>query len=437
VHDLVADSGLVRAAALLLPTVAVGALVVWRRPDTPLLAGALLATVWNLPALLAVNLTAGVQGWWRFQADGGVVAGVPIDLLLGWMLLWGAVPVLAFPRAPLVVPTATFLLLDLALMPLGQPVIVLNDEWLVGEAASVAVALVPAMLLGRWTGGQRRLAQRATLQVALAGALLLWVLPLMATGATTGVFAVLDAAAPSLAGIVVVAMALAAVVGAAAVQEFVERGEGTPVPFDPPRRLVRSGPYAYIRNPMQASACLLLGLMAAVSGSGRLWIGGLLAGAYGAGLAAWHEAEELPMRFGGAWSEYRRTVRAWWPSWRPVVVTEAGTLWTASTCEDCSSVARFFLNRQGAGLHVRPAEQHSGRGLRRITYEADERQWEGVAAVARALSHLHLGWALLGWMLRLPVLVDVVQILVDAAGGGPRDVYASPTDQDARSWSAD
>ena len=47
-------------------------------------------------------------------------------------------------------------------------------------------------------------------------------------------------------------------IGLSAVQEFVTHGGGTPVPFDPPRRLVTTGVHAYVRNPMQLSALLLL-----------------------------------------------------------------------------------------------------------------------------------------------------------------------------------
>src|SRR3972149_5337076 len=32
--------------------------------------------------------------------------------------------------------------------------------------------------------------------------------------------------------------------------EFFRAGRGTPAPFDPPRALVQSGPYRYVRNPM-------------------------------------------------------------------------------------------------------------------------------------------------------------------------------------------
>lgn len=36
----------------------------------------------------------------------------------------------------------------------------------------------------------------------------------------------------------------------ACVAAFVGRGEGTPAPFDPPRKFVAAGPYRFVRNPM-------------------------------------------------------------------------------------------------------------------------------------------------------------------------------------------
>jgi hypothetical protein len=47
-----------------------------------------------------------------------------------------------------------------------------------------------------------------------------------------------------------------------------------------------------------------------------------------------------------------------------------------------------------------------------------------VAAVARAFEHVHLGWALLGFLMRLPVLCQLTQLLADASGAGPRTIPA-------------
>ena len=45
-------------------------------------------------------------------------------------------------------------------------------------------------------------------------------------------------------------MAAGGTLAFACVATFVIRGEGTPAPFDPPRKFVASGPYRFVRNPM-------------------------------------------------------------------------------------------------------------------------------------------------------------------------------------------
>lgn len=47
-----------------------------------------------------------------------------------------------------------------------------------------------------------------------------------------------------------IVVAIGAAIGLPCVWEFAWRGLGTPAPFDPPRRLVVSGPYRFVRNPM-------------------------------------------------------------------------------------------------------------------------------------------------------------------------------------------
>jgi protein-S-isoprenylcysteine O-methyltransferase Ste14 len=45
-------------------------------------------------------------------------------------------------------------------------------------------------------------------------------------------------------------MAAGGALAFACVAAFVARGEGTPAPFDPPRKFVATGPYKFVRNPM-------------------------------------------------------------------------------------------------------------------------------------------------------------------------------------------
>src|SRR5262249_22084966 len=159
-------------------------------------------------------------------------------------------PAVAAPRVPLAATTLALVWLDLVLMPQLEPLLTLGPHWLIGEAAGVALCLLPAQILARATGGRRWLACRASLQAIGYGAWLLFRCPV----------GVLEAVgADSLALLrqwnvlswINLPIGLAMLIGLAAVHEFARIGRGTPIPFDPPQCVVTTGPYAYVANPMQ------------------------------------------------------------------------------------------------------------------------------------------------------------------------------------------
>lgn len=105
---------------------------------------------------------------------------------------------------------------------------------------------------------------------------------------------------------------------------FVNRGSGTPAPFDAPRKLVVSGPYCYVRNPMYVGCFLFLLGVALVFAEFSLNL--LL---YGFGLLVavnllvfFYEEPTLRRKFGDSYEEYLRNVGRWiprFPPWNPEV----------------------------------------------------------------------------------------------------------------------
>jgi protein-S-isoprenylcysteine O-methyltransferase Ste14 len=96
---------------------------------------------------------------------------------------------------------------------------------------------------------------------------------------------------------------------------FITRGRGTPAPFDPPRNLVVTGPYRFVRNPMYLGAILLL------LGEAALWRAPVLAGL---AVAFWliahvvvvsYEERALARSFGQSYADYRARVKRWLPRW--------------------------------------------------------------------------------------------------------------------------
>ena len=107
------------------------------------------------------------------------------------------------------------------------------------------------------------------------------------------------------------AAGLGAVVLLACVLTFVFVGKGTPAPFDPPRRLVVSGPYRWVRNPMYVGAAL------AMSGAAAYYESPALGAYVAAFLVATHlfvigyEEPTLRRLFDGPYEQYCRRVPRW------------------------------------------------------------------------------------------------------------------------------
>ncbi|MEU2612960.1 isoprenylcysteine carboxylmethyltransferase family protein [Micromonospora sp. NPDC007271] len=402
-------------------------------------AAALLAFVAAGIGIAALNEVARRTGWYAFAPVRGSYRGMPVDLWLGWAALWGPLPVLLRRFLPLPLAVGLLLWVDAVAMPALHPLVRLGPHWLVGEAVGLLAVALPAQLLGRYCADRRHLVARALLQVGVFAALVLWFVPTLAFEVGDGSWAGLTGLSAS--GLLVVAQValLVAAPALAAVREFVVRGGGTPYPWDPPRRLVTTGPYAYVANPMQIGAAALVLLTAVVARSGSLVLAAGTAVAFAVAVAGPHEVHDLHLRYAEGWRAYRRQVRNWWPRWRPYRSGPPAVLWLDADCGPCGATWRFLARRQPVGLTIRPAVTHE-RVLWRAEYAGgDGHEERGVAAFARALEHLSLGWALVGWILRLPGVAWLAQLVTDAMiapphPAGPRG-EGCPTPNSA-SWTA-
>jgi protein-S-isoprenylcysteine O-methyltransferase Ste14 len=97
---------------------------------------------------------------------------------------------------------------------------------------------------------------------------------------------------------------------------FVDVGEGTHAPFDPPRKLVVRGLYRRVRNPMYliylviiAGEALLFGSWWLLAYAGGFWA---LAHLFLVGV----EEKQTRARFGEEWDAYARAVPRWIPGRR-------------------------------------------------------------------------------------------------------------------------
>lgn len=109
--------------------------------------------------------------------------------------------------------------------------------------------------------------------------------------------------------------ALGAVLVFASAYYLTRRGEGTPAPFDAPKKFVLAGPYQYIRNPM------MMGLFAMIFGeamwfsSPSIFLYGLLIVVLVRIFVTYIEEPGLEKRFGEEYLAYKKAVPPWFPGW--------------------------------------------------------------------------------------------------------------------------
>lgn len=106
---------------------------------------------------------------------------------------------------------------------------------------------------------------------------------------------------------------LGALLGVWSSSIFVTRGDGTPAPWDPPRRFVVGGPYQYVRNPMMLGVFVVLFGEAIVAES----LGILFYLCLAVVVTNWYvvaiEEKKLEVRFGDTYRVYKERIPRWVP----------------------------------------------------------------------------------------------------------------------------
>jgi len=158
---------------------------------------------------------------------------------------------------------------------------------------------------------------------AIAGSLVfLLAAPGMVAGVVPWLVAGQPAAIPGSIGLVQATIALL-LIGAAvafllhAFAHFALAGRGTPAPVAPTERLVVSGIYRYVRNPMYLAVMSIIAGQALLWGSLLVAIYGVIAGATMISFVKVYEEPVLAEQFGADYVAYRNAVPGWWPRLTP------------------------------------------------------------------------------------------------------------------------
>ena len=101
---------------------------------------------------------------------------------------------------------------------------------------------------------------------------------------------------------------------------FALQGLGTPAPIAPPRKLVVTGLYRYVRNPIYAALVAIILGEAVLMGDSRLIVYGALLWLSFHAVVVAQEEPALEQMFGREYEAYRAAVPRWIPRmtpWRP------------------------------------------------------------------------------------------------------------------------
>ncbi len=413
----------IQVACLYGPMAAAALLIWWVSPGKRLSTGLVYSTAWIAALLPWLDSVIVSFGGWKYAPTEIRIGEMPLALYLGWVIAWGIVaPLLAEALGRRIwISVAVLAILDLRIMPEMIPVLHLAGNWWLGETAIIALLLIPAMFLAIWTGSSTRTPMRCAMLAPAFGGIFLGIPLLVIAGSLDGLLVRWHSFPQTTRVLFATATAIFSLPGLTALRDFALSGKGTPVPLEPPQNLVTHGIYGYVRNPMQISMTLLLATESLFLMS--VWPVFLAAMGivYSEGLARWSENRDMRERFGERWDSYRKNHRPWLPHWRPRI-DEACELWFDDQCGTCTEVADWFSRCSPEKLILRRASEWQGAPLQRMTWHhpASGRTETGIAGVAMALQHIHLGWAAIGWIAGLPGLSDLIQLCFDVAGAGKK-----------------
>lgn len=155
---------------------------------------------------------------------------------------------------------------------------------------------------------------KTLIQIVVMWSLLLWVVPLGIDFVACALGISRMRAWPGLGAAI---FSVASLLGLVTANALVRDGEGTPLPLDTARKLVVSGPYRYVRNPMA--------MFGFAQGFGvGLWLGSPIVLVYTVvGITIWQwlarpwEEADLERRFGDRYQRYRTAVSCWIPRLTP------------------------------------------------------------------------------------------------------------------------
>ncbi len=354
----------------------------------------LFAFLYGVAMVFVTHSFAIWAGWWSYGWDALMLNALPADIILGGAVLFGPGLYFLFPKTRLLMVCLPIIIgLHGTMFSSLEPLVFAGPYWFVGVLFVFAIAHLPAIYLAKWTEEDTHLPFRCTLLAIMAGGIIFAVLPSLIMQAMGGTWDIFGKPLWTI-SLTFVALFFTSLIGVSANQTLCLQGQGTPIPLDPTKRLVTTGIYAYVSNPMQLSAAL--GWLVLGAFLQNIWIiaASLMAWVFVQGMVRWHHRHDLLQRFPTGWPEYKANVPEWVPRWRPWTKARA-TLSLSTSSLNHRWIA--LLLSSATNLDMRWSEDRIAR------YENPDNVFgfERSCAIAAAFTHVNVAYALLSqaWLL--------------------------------------
>lgn len=220
-------------------------------------AASLVAFVWQFLTALAICLLYVRWQHWEVPAQKSLVEDVPVDFLASHSILLGSCVTLFLRKQALSLKLLLSGAVLITLYCIGPvlPSAVGNIPFL---ASLLFCSLSPSLILGHCATGDHHPLLRSALQSLAWAGVLLWVLPSLLFQHPDYSWSPLLQRPLEITLAYSLPLLLPVSLLCSALWQFASEGEGTAFPYDPPKRLVVGGIYAYLSNPMQVGICLLM-----------------------------------------------------------------------------------------------------------------------------------------------------------------------------------
>ena len=373
-------------------------------------------SLYIIVALPIVNYICIKLDYWSFSSSNSI--NLPFDLYYLWILVWSILPVYFFKGKYIILVILTLFWLDFMLMPeldnLG--LVTLNKNWVLGELLLIAFVLTPSYFWAYCSYYNKLTWVRALFQIVVMGLTFLLALPFIMMK-----YELIESFSIYSSPYIFQLFFIITIPALIAVNDLVIKGKGTPFPFDPTNNIVRTGVYAYCRNPIQWAFTFLFIPLAIYFNSYYLLIGIPISFIYTIGISNPQEFEDMESRFEEKWNQYKLSVPNWRFLWVPKDIPK-GIIYFDHNCNQCHKIQQWFLNSKAINLEIKNATDFTKETILQATY-IDENgiEFKSISAIASSLEHINLAYASLGWFIRLPIINFILQSIIDSIDLQNRD----------------